>query len=53
MVLFSSSGEPEEVAEGYRLGTNSYVTEPADHEGFSEALRCLGRYWLDFNELPA
>lgn len=53
VVLFSSSGEPEEVAEGYRLGANSYVTKPADHERFSEALGCLGRYWLDLNEPPA
>ncbi len=53
VVLFSSSGEPEEVAEGYRLGANSYVTKPGDYEGFSESLGCLGRYWLDLNELPA
>jgi two-component system response regulator len=52
VVLFSSSGEPEEVAEGYRLGANPYVTKPADYGRFSEALGCLGRYWLDLNELP-
>jgi len=42
VVLFSSSGGPEEDAEGYRLGANSYVTKPARYEEFCEALGCLG-----------
>ena len=52
VILFSSSREHEEVVEGYRLGANSYVAKPANFERFSEAMRYLGWYWLNFNETP-
>ena len=41
-----------DVVEGYELGANSYVTKPANFERFSEAMRYLGWYWLDYNESP-
>ena len=50
VILFSSS--KEHVVEGYELGANSYVTKPANFERFSEAMRYLGWYWLDYNETP-
>jgi two-component system, response regulator len=52
VILFSSSGEHEEIVEGYRFGANSYVTKPTNYDKFSEALRYLGWYWLNFNESP-
>jgi two-component system, response regulator len=50
VILFSSS--KEHVVKGYELGANSYVTKPANFERFSEAMRYLGWYWLDYNESP-
>lgn len=50
VILFSSSNK--DVEEGYRLGANSYVTKPANFGEFSEAMRYLGWYWLNFNETP-
>jgi CheY-like chemotaxis protein len=50
VILFSSS--KEHVVRGYELGANSYVTKPANFERFSEAMRYLGWYWLDYNESP-
>jgi len=52
VILFSSSKEHEDVVEGYKLGANSYVAKPANFEKFSEAMRYLGWYWLNFNETP-
>ena len=52
VILFSSSNEPKDVVEGYKLGANSYVTKPANFDKFSEAMRYLGWYWLNFNESP-
>jgi two-component system, response regulator len=40
------------VVKGYKLGADSYVIKPANFEKFSEALRLLGWYWLDWNETP-
>ena len=50
VILFSAS--KEHVVEGYELGANSYVTKPANFDRFSEAMRYLGWYWLDYNESP-
>lgn len=52
VILFSSSREHEDVVAGYRLGANSYVAKPDKFDDFSEAMRHLGWYWLDFNESP-
>jgi two-component system, response regulator len=52
VILFSSSNEHEDVVKGYELGANSYVTKPANFEKFSEAMRYMGWYWLNFNESP-
>ena len=52
VILFSSSNEHTDVVKGYELGANSYVTKPANFERFSEAMRYMGWYWLNFNESP-
>ena len=52
VILFSSSSEHGDVVKGYELGANSYVTKPANFDEFSEAMRYLGWYWLNFNESP-
>ena len=52
VILFSSSSEHTDVVKGYELGANSYVTKPANFDRFSEAMRYMGWYWLNFNESP-
>src|SRR3712207_1272536 len=52
VILCSSSGESEDVAEGYRSGANRCVTKPCDFGRFSEAINALGRYWLEWNRAP-
>jgi two-component system, response regulator len=52
VILFSSSNEHTDVVKGYELGANSYVTKPANFDRFSEAMRYMGWYWLNYNESP-
>ena len=49
-ILFSPSDE--RIVEGYKLGADSYVTEPADFGKFSEVIQYLRWCWLNSNESP-
>ncbi|HTU82820.1 MAG TPA: response regulator [Candidatus Acidoferrales bacterium] len=51
-VILTSSKQEEDLLEGYRLGTNSYVRKPVDFNEFVEAVRRVGLYWLVLNEPP-
>jgi len=51
VVVFTSSGEEEDMIKSYDLGANSYVRKPVEFEQFIEATRQLGLYWLVLNEL--
>lgn len=54
VVILTSSKEEQDIAAGYRLGTNSYIRKPVDFDQFVEAIRQLGLYWLVLNEpVPA
>ena len=50
VIVMSSSGEPRDVAESYRLGANSYVVKPVDPEEFEQAVTDVARYWLGRNQ---
>lgn len=50
VVILTTSAEESGIAEAYRAGANSYVRKPVDFVQFTEAVRALGRYWLDLNE---
>lgn len=52
VVVLTSSDEKNDIAEGYRLGVNSYVRKPVDFSHYQSVVMQLARYWLSVNERP-
>lgn len=50
IVIFSDSEDEESIAEGYRLGANSYIVKPFDFLEFQHAVGVLALYWLSRNQ---
>lgn len=52
VVMLTSSRVPDDVAESYRLGANSYVVRPMDFPNYLRVLGEIVDYWLLTNEQP-
>jgi CheY-like chemotaxis protein len=52
IVVLSSSNQPRDVTETYRLGGNGYVTKPIQFADLMGAIEKIGTYWLQTNQLP-
>jgi two-component system, response regulator len=50
VVVLSSSDEPADQLDSYRLGANSYVRKSIDFDQFSRGIAMLVEYWLMLNE---
>jgi two-component system, response regulator len=52
VVMLTSSKEDPDVQKCYDLGANSYIVKPVNFEGFADAIKNLGFYWLLINQAP-
>ena len=52
VVILTSSKEDPDIQKCYDLGANSYIVKPVNFEGFAEAIRNLGFYWVLLNQRP-
>ena len=50
VIVLTSSVDPRDVREAYRLGVNSYIVKPGDYTALVAKLGDLVRYWLQVNE---
>jgi len=49
VVILTSSGEENDIIDGYDSGANSYVRKPIQFDEFATAIAQLGLYWLMIN----
>ena len=52
VVILTASREENDLLNGYKLGTNSYIQKPVDFTKFRETVKQLGLYWLVVNQVP-
>jgi two-component system response regulator len=50
VIMLTSSKEDPDIQRCYKLGANSYIVKPVNFEGFTEAIKSLGLYWLLLNQ---
>lgn len=52
VVILTTSIQEEDKIKGYDLGAASYITKPVNFDGLVDLMKALGRYWIEFVELP-
>lgn len=50
VVVLTSSNEPSDIKEAYRLGANSYVVKPPTASQLQDLAKAFKWYWLEFNQ---
>ncbi len=50
VIMLTSSKEDPDIQKCYKLGANSYIVKPVNFEGFTQAIKNLGFYWLLLNQ---
>jgi two-component system, response regulator len=50
VIMLTSSKEDPDIQTCYKLGANSYIVKPVNFEGFTQAIKNLGFYWLLLNQ---
>lgn len=52
VVILTTSKAEGDMVKGYDLGAASYITKPVTFDALVELMRTLGKYWVEFVELP-
>jgi two-component system response regulator len=51
-VILTTSASEEDVLRSYRLHANSYISKPADLDGFLKVIKSIDNFWLSIVKLP-
>ncbi|WP_323815560.1 response regulator [Cellvibrio sp. NN19] len=52
VVILTTSKAEADMVKGYDLGAASYISKPVTFDALVELMRTLGKYWVEFVELP-
>jgi CheY-like chemotaxis protein len=53
VIVLTSSKDPHDVDEAYRLGARSFLVKPLTISERLETAKVIKRYWLELNQLPS
>jgi CheY-like chemotaxis protein len=53
VVVLTSSNEPSDLKEAYRLGANSYLVKPPTADQLIDLAKAFRWYWLEFNQFAS
>jgi CheY-like chemotaxis protein len=52
VIVLSSSADPTDIEQAYRLGARSFLVKPLSVDKRLEMARAIKMYWLDLNQFP-
>ena len=52
VIMLTSSAQPRDIEECYKLGANSYIVKPVSFGEFAEKVKNIPFYWIIVNTLP-
>lgn len=52
IVILTSTQEKRIMQESYQSGTNAFVTKPLNFDEFNNAIKIIGIFWGNYNEVP-
>lgn len=52
VVVLTTSREEQDLHEAYNLHVNAYMLKPVEFNGFVEAVRSMGLFWMLLNQRP-
>jgi CheY-like chemotaxis protein len=53
IVVLTTSQAEEDVFRSYDLGVNSFISKPVTFEGLVDAMKVLGKYWIEIVHRPS
>lgn len=52
VIVFTSSGDTEDIMECYRMGASSYIRKPDTFEALMKTVSTFEAYWMNVVQLP-
>ena len=52
VIILTTSRAEEDVSRAYNVSAASFITKPVNFEALVDAIKALGKYWLEIVELP-
>jgi two-component system response regulator len=52
VVILTTSKEEQDITNAYNLNVNAYMLKPVEFNGFVEAIKSIGLFWVLLNQRP-